>query len=52
VWTVTSLVRAGGKQVVVNLIVDISKLCSSDGGALMLFVSGNDFLERSCFHAY
>jgi len=49
VWTLTSTVRAGGKQVVVNLInliIDKSKLFSSNGGALMLFVSGNDFLEH------
>ena len=42
-----STVRAGGNRVLVNLIIDKSKLFSSDVGAVMLFVSGNDFLERS-----
>lgn len=44
-----STVRAGGKQVVVNLIIDKSKLFSSNGGALMLFVSGNDFWNVANF---
>jgi hypothetical protein len=44
---VTSTVRAGGKQVLVNLIIDKSELFSSDVRAVMLFVSGNDFLECS-----
>jgi hypothetical protein len=42
VWTLTSTVRAGGNQV-----LDKSKLFNSDVGAVMLFVSGNDFLECS-----
>jgi len=35
------------ETILVNLIIDKSKLFSSDVRAVMLFVSGNDFLEGS-----